>query len=118
LAELLLLCKDFMSPDVKDSMTGQNILWFSKPIWRLTQKMNRYPLAFCERVWTLFNEALKNARIVRTQNFAASIDIFNQSQVDALAGLKPNLIDSMHKLPEGRFLHFGLNFYAPRFKFA
>ena len=48
--------------------------------------------------------ALKNARIVRTQNFAASIEIFNQTQVDALAGLKPNLIDSMHKLPEGRLL--------------
>jgi FixJ family two-component response regulator len=26
LAELLLLCKDFMSPDVKDFMTRQNIL--------------------------------------------------------------------------------------------
>ena len=48
--------------------------------------------------------ALNNASIIRTKNFAASIDIFNQSQVDALAGLKPNLIDSMHKLPEGKLL--------------
>jgi len=26
LAELLLLCKDFISPDMKDSMTQQNML--------------------------------------------------------------------------------------------
>jgi polar amino acid transport system substrate-binding protein len=48
--------------------------------------------------------ALKNASIVRTKNFAASIEIFNEHQADALAGLKPNLIDSMHQLPEGRLL--------------
>ncbi|MFM9993253.1 MAG: transporter substrate-binding domain-containing protein [Burkholderiaceae bacterium] len=48
--------------------------------------------------------ALKNATIVRTKNFAASIEIFNQSEVDALSGLKPNLIDSMHKIPEGKLL--------------
>ena len=48
--------------------------------------------------------ALKNATIVRTKNFAESIEIFNQSKVDALSGLKPNLIDSMHKIPKGKLL--------------
>jgi polar amino acid transport system substrate-binding protein len=48
--------------------------------------------------------ALKNASIVRTKNFADSIQIFNQNKVDAIAGLKPNLSESMHKLPEGKLL--------------
>jgi len=48
--------------------------------------------------------ALNNASIVRTKNFAASIQIFNEYKVDAIAGLKPNLIESMHKLPEGKLL--------------
>ena len=47
---------------------------------------------------------LKNASLVRTNNFAASVEIFNQKQVDALAGLKPNLIESMEKMPEGKLL--------------
>ncbi len=47
---------------------------------------------------------LKNASIVRTKDFAASIDIFNQSQVDALSGLKPNLIESMQQIPDGKLL--------------
>ena len=48
--------------------------------------------------------ALNNASIVRTKNFADSIQIFNQNKVDAIAGLKPNLSESMHKLPEGKLL--------------
>lgn len=48
--------------------------------------------------------ALKNASIVQTKNFADSIQIFNDHQVDVIAGLKPNLIESMHKLTEGRLL--------------
>ena len=48
--------------------------------------------------------ALKNASIVRTKDFATSIEIFNRSKVDALSGLKPNLIDSMPILPEGKLL--------------
>jgi polar amino acid transport system substrate-binding protein len=47
---------------------------------------------------------LKNASIVQTKNFADSIQIFNDHQVDVIAGLKPNLIESMHKLTEGRLL--------------
>jgi polar amino acid transport system substrate-binding protein len=47
---------------------------------------------------------LKNASLVRTKNFAASIETFNQKQVEVLAGLKPNLIESMHKMPEGKLL--------------
>jgi len=54
------------------------------------------------------NNALKNAAIVRTKNFANSIEIFNLKQVDVLAGLKPNLMDAMTKFPEGKLLegHF------------
>lgn len=48
--------------------------------------------------------ALKNASIIRTKDFATSIEIFNQFKVNALSGLKPNLIDSMLKLPEGKLL--------------
>ena len=47
---------------------------------------------------------LKNASLVRTKNFAASIEIFNQKQVNVLAGLKPNLIESKDKMPEGKLL--------------
>lgn len=47
---------------------------------------------------------LKNASIVHTQNFAGSLALFNQNQVDAVAGLKPNLIESMHQLPTGKLL--------------
>ncbi len=47
---------------------------------------------------------LKHASLVRTSNFANSIDVFNQRGVDVLSGLKPNLIDSMSKLPNARLL--------------
>lgn len=47
---------------------------------------------------------LKNASIVRTKNFAVSIELFNQTQVDVLSGLKPNLIESMHQIPDGKLL--------------
>lgn len=52
--------------------------------------------------------ALKNASLSRPKDFASAIEQFNQSQVDALAGLKPNLIESMDKLPQGKLLpgHF------------
>ena len=48
--------------------------------------------------------ALKNASIIQTKNFADSIQVFNDHQVDVIAGLKPNLIESMHQLTEGRLL--------------
>jgi len=48
--------------------------------------------------------ALKNASLTRPKDFASAIEIFNQSQVDAIAGLKPNLIESMDKLPQGKLL--------------
>ena len=48
---------------------------------------------------------LKNASIVHSKNFANSLEMFNQHEVDAVAGLKPNLIESMHLLPMGRLLN-------------
>jgi polar amino acid transport system substrate-binding protein len=47
---------------------------------------------------------LRNATLVRTKNFQESIDLFNAGQVDALASLKPTLLDSMGKVPDGRML--------------
>jgi polar amino acid transport system substrate-binding protein len=47
---------------------------------------------------------LRNATLVRTKDFAASIQLFNERRVDALAGLKPALLDSIDKMPEGRML--------------
>jgi len=62
--------------------------------------------------------SLKNASIVRTPNFAKSLEIFNQKNVDVLAGLKPNLIESMHmlkdaKLLEGKFMTVNHGFAVP-----
>jgi polar amino acid transport system substrate-binding protein len=48
--------------------------------------------------------ALKHASIVQTPNFESSLELFVQGQVDAVAGLKPNLIESMHQLPMGKLL--------------
>jgi len=47
---------------------------------------------------------LKNATLIRTKNFRESIDCFNERRADALAGLKPALLESMDKLPDARLL--------------
>ena len=47
---------------------------------------------------------LRHATLIRTRNFAASIAAFNEGGVDAVAGLKPALLDSMDKFPLGRML--------------
>ena len=50
------------------------------------------------------SSALVHATLLRTANFAESMDVFNQGRVDVLAGLKPNLIDAMGRLPGGQLL--------------
>lgn len=64
-------------------------------------------------------QTLRSATLIRTKGGAASIDLFNDLRVDALAGLKPDLLNSMDKMPEARMLegkfmtvHHGLG--APR----
>jgi polar amino acid transport system substrate-binding protein len=47
---------------------------------------------------------LRRAALIRTNSFGASIDAFNEGRGDALAGLKPALLESMDKLPDGRML--------------
>ena len=47
---------------------------------------------------------LREATLVRTKNLAGSIDAFNGREVDAVAGLKPALLESMDKMREGRLL--------------
>lgn len=47
---------------------------------------------------------LRSATLVRPASFAASVDLFNQKGADALAALKPALLDSMSKLPDARMV--------------
>ena len=47
---------------------------------------------------------LRNATLVRTKSVQASIDLFNERRAEALAGLKPALLESMSKIPDGRLL--------------
>jgi polar amino acid transport system substrate-binding protein len=49
-------------------------------------------------------QTLRNATLIRTKGSSASIDLFKDRRVDALAGLKPDLLNSMDKMPEARML--------------
>ncbi len=49
-------------------------------------------------------QTLRNATLIRTKGFTASIDLFKVRRVDALAGLKPDLLNSMGTMPEARML--------------
>lgn len=48
--------------------------------------------------------ALRNATLIRAKGGPASIELFNSGRADALAALKPMLLESMAKMPEGRLL--------------
>lgn len=47
---------------------------------------------------------LRHATLVRTRNVQACIDLFNEGGADAVASLKPTLLESMGKMPEGRLV--------------
>lgn len=47
---------------------------------------------------------LRSATIVRTKNLKASIDLLNERRADAVAGLKPMLLDSMGAMPDARLV--------------
>jgi polar amino acid transport system substrate-binding protein len=47
---------------------------------------------------------LKSATLVRTRSFPDSIQLFNAGGADALAALKPNLLESMSQLPGARLV--------------
>ena len=47
---------------------------------------------------------LKKAKIVRTPGIPASFDTFVREKLDALAGLKPRLVDEQARLPGSRIL--------------
>ncbi|HUI99141.1 MAG TPA: transporter substrate-binding domain-containing protein [Usitatibacter sp.] len=62
---------------------------------------------------------LRNATLVRTNGHQAAIDLFNQRGADALAGLKPVLLESGAKIPgsrllEGRFTAVNHGLGTPR----
>lgn len=63
--------------------------------------------------------ALKNATLVRAKDIQGSLDHFNERRADAVAGLKPMLLESMAKLPgarllEGRFMAVNHGLSIPR----
>ncbi len=47
---------------------------------------------------------LRNATLVRGQGVQATIDLFNAGQADALAGLRPALLERLGRIPDGRLL--------------
>lgn len=47
---------------------------------------------------------LRNATVVRTKGFQASVALFNKGGADAVAALKPYLLESLDKMPEARLL--------------
>ena len=66
---------------------------------------------------------LRNATLLRTESAAAAIELFNRRGADALAGLKPVLLQSLAKLPgarlvEGRFTAVNHGLGTPRARSA
>lgn len=47
---------------------------------------------------------LRNATLIRTKSQQASIDLFNERGADALAMLKPMLLEAIGKMPDSRLL--------------
>lgn len=47
---------------------------------------------------------LRNATLVRTQNIPASVELFNAGGADALAGLRPILLNAMNSMPDAQLL--------------
>jgi polar amino acid transport system substrate-binding protein len=47
---------------------------------------------------------LRNATLVRGQGVQGAIDLFNAGQADALAGLRPALLERLSRIPDGRLL--------------
>ena len=47
---------------------------------------------------------LRQATLVRSKTIQASIDLFNERRADALAGLKPMLLESVGTMPDARML--------------
>jgi len=50
------------------------------------------------------SRALKNATLIRAKDNPESLVIFNERRAEAVAGLKPMLLDAMAKMPEARLL--------------
>ena len=64
-------------------------------------------------------QTLRNATLTRTKSIQSSIDLFIERRADALAGLKPMLLESMDKMPdarllEGRFMTVNHGFCTPQ----
>ena len=49
-------------------------------------------------------QTLRNATLIRTNGGSAAMALFNDRRADALAGLKPDLLNSIHMMPEARIL--------------
>lgn len=65
------------------------------------------------------SRALKSATLVRAKDTQGSLDTFNERRAEAVAGLKPMLLDAMPKLPgarllDGRFMTVNHGLSIPR----
>jgi polar amino acid transport system substrate-binding protein len=65
------------------------------------------------------SRALKNATLVRARDIEESLQLFNERRAEAVAGLKPMLLESMAKMPgarllEGRFMAVNHGLSVPR----
>jgi polar amino acid transport system substrate-binding protein len=49
-------------------------------------------------------QTLRNATLTRPKGFQASLVVFNERRADALAGLRPTLLEAMDKMPDARLL--------------
>lgn len=47
---------------------------------------------------------LRSASLIRSKSFPGAVDVFNERRAEALAGLKPALLESMDKTPDARFV--------------
>lgn len=47
---------------------------------------------------------LRNATLIKVKGFPASMELFNQGNADALASLKPTLLDTAAQMPDARML--------------
>ena len=47
---------------------------------------------------------LRNATLIRTKGLPAAMAVFNEQRSDAIAGLKPALLDSIKQMPDAKFV--------------
>ena len=49
-------------------------------------------------------QTIRNATLIRTKGGSTAVDLFKSRGADALAGLKPDLLNSLEQMPDARML--------------